>query len=193
MFLSIRKTKPPGLEEIFQSQLQLAVVAIGRGYHPEGAGALYRSRRPELGMIQSVEGFHPKIQVLPLEGHGKAPVNGQGERIVRRRYQRRRIARCASIVTNCRGEGARIEPLADRSVGDGQSLTRDQVRALERIAVVLPVRCLADPKRVAGQELVDAVDAPAIQDSARYSVSARQLGQLPDKGDGQVVALIGKS
>src|SRR5271154_5548304 len=128
MFLSVQKTKPPGLEEIFQSQLQLAVVAIGRSYDPEGAGALYGSRRPELGMIKSVEGFHPEIQVLPLEGHGEAPVNGQGERIVGRRYQRRRIARCAAIVTNCRGEGVRIKPLADRSVGDRLSLTLDQVR-----------------------------------------------------------------
>src|SRR5271167_3666953 len=125
MFLSIQKTKPPGLEEIFQSQLQFAVVAIGCGYDPESAGALYGSRRPELGMIKSVEGFDAKIQVLPLEGHGEAPVNGQGERIVGRRYQRRRIARCAAVVTNCRGEGARIKPLADRSVADRLRLTRD--------------------------------------------------------------------
>src|ERR1700744_5728356 len=110
MFLSIQKTKV-ALEEIFQSQLQLAVVAIGRGYDPEGTGALYRSRRPELRMVKSVESFHPKIQVLPLEGHGEASVNGQSERIVGRRHQRRGIARCAAIVTNCCGEGGCIKPL----------------------------------------------------------------------------------
>ena len=61
------------------------------------------------------------------------------------------------------GKGGGIEPLADRSKGDSQSLTRDEVRILKLITVILAVRCLAEEQGVTSQELKDAVDAPAVQ------------------------------
>jgi hypothetical protein len=42
------------LENIFQRQLQFAVVTVGRGDHAKGSGALDRSGRAELRVIERV-------------------------------------------------------------------------------------------------------------------------------------------
>ncbi len=41
----------------------------------------------KLGVIEGVEGFRAEINMVPFEGQGEAPVDGEGHRIVhRRRY-----------------------------------------------------------------------------------------------------------
>lgn len=52
------------LEEIFRSQLQLAVVDLGAGYLPKGSVAEIGVRSSVLGSVESIESFESHLQAL---------------------------------------------------------------------------------------------------------------------------------
>src|SRR5580658_6384580 len=106
---------------------------MGPGDHPKGAGALNHSRGGELRMIEGVESLEAEIQMLPLEGQGEDPLDGQGEWIVLDPCHR--VPRRAAIVVNGLREMGGIEELGVRSVGEVERLTRNQIGALVLVAV----------------------------------------------------------
>jgi hypothetical protein len=117
------------LKDIFQGQLQLAVVDTSPRYLTEGSGALSGFGGPELRIVEGIEGFRAEIEMVPFERQWEAPVDGESEWI---RLPALPVlldceARCVVADSLCEGSG--IEPLAGGSVGNSNLLIGDELRA----------------------------------------------------------------